>query len=143
MTKKTHPNHDFNRNQNIDTPNIPRISTISPSFTSKDYLFKLFYLHAIGLSIILLASALQAIAMLTNDWYVLNVNEYIPTSKGGLWSYCFVSSTGFLDQYTCMTYEELPNFAVFVNERLYTSRILLLCNAGFLVIVLFIETLGT
>ncbi len=144
MTKKTHLKYDFRHHQphKIDTHRNSYITRTSISLTSRDYLYKLFALHAIGLSVILIASALQAIAMLTNDWYVLNVNEYIPTSKGGLWSYCYMSSTGTLNQYNCMTYETLPNFAVFVNERLYTSRILLLCNSGFLAIVLLIEILG-
>ncbi len=95
--------------------------------------------------IILMASILQVVSILTTDWFVLNVNEYIPTSKGGLWNYCYISSSNFnglVGQYSCLKYEELPNFAVFINSRLYDSRILLVCSCGFSALILIIEIFG-
>lgn len=95
--------------------------------------------------IIFMASILQVVSIVTTDWFVLNVNEYIPTSKGGLWNYCYISSSNFnglVGQYSCLKYEELPNFAVFVNSRLYDSRILLVCSCGFSALILIIEIFG-
>lgn len=120
---------------------LPPILT-RPEFTTRTYINKLLSLYGIGLIFLLLSAAMLAIAVLTTDWFVLNVNEYIPTSKGGLWTYCYIATTGYLDQYTCLRYEELPNFAVFVNQRLYTARILIICSAGFLALILVNELIG-
>lgn len=72
----------------------------------------------------------------------VKVNEFIPTSKGGLWQYCYLSSSGLFGQFTCLKYEELPNFAVFLNSRLFDSRILLICSCGFCFFLVLIEVFG-
>ncbi|CAF0806860.1 unnamed protein product [Brachionus calyciflorus] len=110
--------------------------------TTRAYLNRLTFLQSFSTSIIFLASLIQAIAIGLTEWFVLNVNEYIPTSKGGLWQYCYISSVGVIGDYSCSKYEELPNFGVFVNSRLYDSRILLLCSSGFCLLILLIEIFG-
>lgn len=115
----------------------------SQRITSKTFLKRLITLQIVSTCIMFLAVVLQGVAIGTSDWFVLNVNEYIPTSKGGLWFYCYVSpnapATG---QLTCVKYEDLPNFSVFVNSRLYDSRVLLLCSCGFCVLLVIIEIVG-
>lgn len=111
-------------------------------FSTNSYINRLIFLQGFALGILFISGCSKITSMATNEWYVLNVNEYIPTSKGGLWSYCFIATTGYHEQYTCMKYEELPNFAVFINQRLYTSRILLLCSGGFLAFLAVIESAG-
>ena len=110
--------------------------------TTRTYLNRLTVLQSFSTSIIFLASLIQVIAIGLTEWFVLNVNEYIPTSKGGLWQYCYISSVGVIGDFSCSRYEELPNFAVFVNSRLYDSRILLLCSTGFCFLILLIEIFG-
>lgn len=118
--------------------------SLNPSqfITTREYLTRLTIMQSFSTFIIFLASLIQAIAIGMTEWFVLNVNEYIPTSKGGLWEYCYISSVGIIGDYRCSRYEELPNFAVFVNRRLYDSRILLLCSTGFCFLILLIEVFG-
>ncbi len=137
----THLGPHKENSDNMTNFSVPPILT-RQEFTTRTYINKLLSFYFIGLMLILLSTALLVIAILTNDWYILNVNEYIPTSKGGLWTYCFIATTGYMNQYTCMVYEELPNFAVFVTQSLYTSRILIVCSAGFLAIIIAIELIG-
>jgi hypothetical protein len=126
----------------IDHGSIRTIRTM----TANKYINRLTSIQVFSFFILFLSVALQALAINTSDWFVLNVNEYIPTSKGGLWNYCYITGTvGFLgqhSQYSCLKYEELPNFAIFVNSRLYDSRILLICSCGFCVILICIELFG-
>lgn len=110
--------------------------------TKRFYIKKILLCHLIAFLVIATSAGLQIAAIFTTEWYVLNVNEYIPTSKGGLWQYCFIGSTGHNSQYTCMRYEELPNFALFINQRLHDSRILLVSSCGFTFFLLAIEILS-
>jgi hypothetical protein len=115
------------------------------AITSRDFLNRLKLMQALSICIVFFALFLQVVAICTTEWYVLNVNEYIPASRGGLWNYCFVSNTPPPDEagsFVCLKYEELPNFSVFVNNRLYDSRIMLLCSSGFCLLILIIETIG-
>ncbi|RNA16541.1 hypothetical protein BpHYR1_039164 [Brachionus plicatilis] len=118
--------------------------SLNPSqyITPNEYLTRLTIMQSFSTFIIFLASLIQAIAVGMSEWFVLNVNEFIPTSKGGLWEYCFISNVGVIGSFRCSRYEELPNFAVFVNRRLYDSRILLLCSTGFCFLILLIEVFG-
>lgn len=111
----------------------------------RQYSSRLKTLQLIGAVLIGICALLQAISMATTDWYVLNVNEYIPTAKGGLWVYCYIATGSVVTPgpYTCQSYEELPNYSVFVNSRLYDSRVMLICSAGFCLLILTIETVGT
>ena len=131
-----------NNDNNLESLKKKENAHVAYDFTTNNYLNKLVYLHGFALSILLISSSLKLVSITTNEWYVLNVNEYIPISKGGLWSYCFIATTGYHEQFTCMKYEELPNFAVFINQRLYTSRILLLCSTGFLGLLSLMEIIG-
>ena len=117
--------------------------------TTKEYITRLSTLQAFSTCLMFLLVVLQVISVATNDWFVLNLNEYIPTSKGGLFNYCYITSkgnTGFYGQYigefSCLRYENLPNYAVFVNSLLYDSRVLLLCACGFSGLILFLELFG-
>ena len=114
----------------------------APITSTRLYIKRLTNLQIFSICIIFLAAALQAIAIGTNDWFVLNVNEYIPTSKGGLWNYCYIATNGYIGQFTCLKYEELPNYAIFINSRLYDSRVLLLCSCGFCFLLMVIEIFG-
>ena len=115
---------------------------VKRTLTLKAYLKQLKCLQLVGLLLVLLLSVLQAIALATNDWFVLNVNEYIPTSKGGLWYYCYIATNNAMGHFSCLKYEELPNLAVFISSRLYDSRILLLCSCGFSLLLVAIELFG-
>ena len=110
--------------------------------SNRDYINKLLTLELTSLLITLTSGVLQSIANGTNEWFVLNVNEYIPTSKGGLWSYCYISSTGYIGQYSCFRYEDLPNFGIFINNRLYEARVILICSCGFSLILNLVEVIG-
>ncbi len=121
----------------LDPSQLP--SNVTSLLTKRYYIKKLIFLHIFGSCIILLSGILQLLSIFTTEWYILNVNEYIPTSKGGLWTYCFIGTSGDNAKYTCMRYEELPNFALFVNQRLHDSRILLVCSCGFTFFLLCIE----
>ena len=134
-------------NKEIQLKNSRSIEdTLNPkAITIAVYISRLTSLQVFNAIIISTAMVLQSIAIGTSDWFVLNVNEYIPTAKGGLWNYCYISSTSFngiAGDYSCLKYEELPNFAVFVNSRLYDSRILLICSLGFCGLLFFIEIFG-
>jgi hypothetical protein len=123
----------------LDTDQLKNaVSTI----TTKMYLSRLIKLQTISTLVLLSAIALQTIAISTNDWFVLNVNEYVQTAKGGLWYYCYLSNAGMVGKLDCSLYEKLPNFFVFANDRLFDSRVLLLCSSGFLFIVMLIEISG-
>lgn len=101
-------------------------------------------LQTFSVLLITAVSLFQSLAMTTASWFVLNVNEYIPTARGGLWYYCYVSTGAVLTpgEYVCLRYEELPNFAVFINSRLYDSRVILMCSCGFCLLILTIEIVG-
>lgn len=114
----------------------------SQFITTREYLTRLTLMQSFSTFIIFLASVMQAIAIGITEWFVLNVNEFIPTSKGGLWEYCYISNVGIIGDFRCSRYEELPNFGIFVNRRLYDSRILLLCSTGFCFLILLIEIFG-
>ena len=111
--------------------------------TTRSYVHKLISLQVFSACVLVLSAVLQAVAIATNDWFVRNVNEFIPTSKGGLWNYCYVSnSISYSGQFSCMRYENLPNFFVFVTSRLYDSRILLVCSCGFCALLICVEFFG-
>lgn len=124
---------------------VPPMVTHHRSMSPRQYSTRLRGMQLTSALLIGIVALLQAVAMATTDWYVLNVNEYIPTAKGGLWSYCYIATGSVLTPgpYTCLAYEELPNYSVFVNSRLYDSRVMLLCSAGFCLLILTIETVGT
>jgi hypothetical protein len=124
------------------SPLQPRSLALSSAL--KAYLNRLTSLQSLSTVIIFVAAFLQAVAIGTSDWFVLNVNEYIPLSRGGLWFYCYVSgrSGSMTGQFNCAKYENLPNFSVFINSRLYDSRVLLLCSSGFCLLLLIIEVVG-
>ena len=86
------------------------LSVIGDSYpqTSRNFTNRLMSIQVLSLFIMITSGALQAIAIATSDWYILNVNEYIPMAKGGLWLYCYVTSTDVLGRYRCSTYENLP-----------------------------------
>lgn len=138
MVDPNDPNKYYYRHK-LDANQIP---IDSHTLTTRIYLNRLTGLQVFSTCVIVIASCLQAIAIGTSDWFVLNVNEYIPTSKGGLWNYCYVSSSGLIGHYTCLRYEDLPNFAIFVNSRLYDSRILLICSCGFCLLIMLVEVFG-
>lgn len=117
-------------------------TNIAYFITKRYYIKKIIWSHLVAFFFIALSGALQITAILTPDWYVLNVNEYIPTSKGGLWNYCFIGSPGHNSKYTCLRYEDLPNFALFINQRLHDSRILLVSSCGFTFFLICIEILS-
>lgn len=117
--------------------------------TTRSYVNRLSAIQAFSTGIAFLVVLTEMVAIATNDWFVLNLNEYIPTSKGGLFFYCFMANSpnaGFYGQYTgqytCVKYEDLPNFAIFVNSLLYDSRILMLCACGFSGLILILELFG-
>lgn len=124
----------------LDAKQLP--TNVTNLLTKRYYINKLIFLHLFAGSLILLSGVLQLVSILTTEWYILNVNEYIPNSKGGLWNYCFIGTAGHNSRYTCMRYEELPNFALFVNQRLHDSRILLVCSCGFTFFIFCIEALS-
>lgn len=139
MTDTNEPPQRYYYRHKLNTTQINHDTSL---INTRIYLNRLTALQIFSTCVIFIASCLQGIAIGTTDWFVLNVNEFVPTSKGGLWNYCYVSSTGLIGQYTCLKYEELPNFAIFVNSRLYDSRILLLCSAGFCLLIFLIEIFG-
>jgi hypothetical protein len=112
------------------------------SLTKKRYLKKIIKIQTFSFLFLLLISGIQAYALWTNDWFVLNVNEYVQTAKGGLWKYCYLTSSNIIGSLDCFAYEDLPNFFVFAKDRLYDSRVLLLCSSGFLGLLLIIELLA-
>jgi hypothetical protein len=126
----------FFRHQ-LDSDQLP--ANVTSLLTKRYYISQLIIMHITAGCIILLSGLLQLVSIFTTEWYVLNVNEFIPTAKGGLWTYCFIGSHGNNEKYTCMRYEELPNFSLFVNQRLHDSRILLVCSCGFTFFLLLIE----
>jgi hypothetical protein len=140
--QKHNHNHRNQRNNKHPTNCNNRKFNNRKILTKKIYLNRLTYLQVFSTLIIVLTAFLQAAAIATNEWFVLNVNEYIPTSKGGLWHYCYIASNNLRGQFSCLRYEELPNFAIFVNSRLYDSRILLVCSSGFCFILIIIELFG-
>jgi hypothetical protein len=122
---------------------------VAQVLTTKVYVQRLATLQAFSTCLVILSVGFQAVAVATNDWFVLNLNEYIPTSKGGLFNYCYITSSGnpgfyghYIGQFNCMKYESLPNYAIFVNSLLYDSRILLLCACGFGGLILILELFG-
>lgn len=119
--------------------NINYMPAVVNQLTGKIYLNKLVKLQIINTLILFSSIVMQAIAIATNDWFVLNVNEYVQTARGGLWYYCYLTTTGAPTQLNCYLYEKLPNFFVFANDRLFDSRTLLLCSCGFLFILILIE----
>ena len=147
---KHHPHHHHHhnhnqkskRNNNHQTNHNNKTFNKKQILTKKIYLNRLKYLQIFSTLLIIVTAFLQAAAIATNEWFVLNVNEYIPTSKGGLWHYCYIASNNLRGQFSCLRYEELPNFAIFVNSRLYDSRILLVCSSGFCFILIIIELFG-
>jgi hypothetical protein len=112
------------------------------TLTTKIYLNKLVKLQTISTLVLFSSIILQVIAVSTSDWFVLNVNEYVQSAKGGLWYYCYIASAGTLGKLNCYTYENLPNYFVFANDRLFDSRVLFLCSSGFLLIILITEIVG-
>jgi hypothetical protein len=116
--------------------------------TIKDYTNRLILLQVISSVLLLFINCLQGIAIFTSNWFVLNINDDFPTAKGGLWNYCYIESptTGAIEgefyYYKCIKYEELPNYFVFINNRLYDSRVMLICSFSFGILLMVIETLG-
>jgi hypothetical protein len=129
-------NNDYYRHP-LDPNQIKSAVTI---VTTKIYLNKLIKLQTLSTLILLSSIVLQVTAIATNDWFVLNVNEYVQTAKGGLWYYCTLS--GGVVKIECTLYEKLPNYFVWATDRLYDSRTLLLCSSGFLLIMIIIEISG-
>jgi len=129
--QKTNSSNKSSSERSLDDTMNPRL-----------FIKRLIGLQVFSTSILFLVACLQGIAIGTNDWFVLNVNEYIPTAKGGLWFYCYIAANNYLGQYSCLKYEQLPNYAIFINSRLYDSRILLICSSGFCFIILVIEIFG-
>jgi hypothetical protein len=64
-----------------------QITRATKTLTTKIYLNRLIKLQSISTLILFSSIILQAIAISTSDWFVLNVNEYVQSAKGGLW-YC-------------------------------------------------------
>jgi hypothetical protein len=133
----------------IYQPQPQQLSSTSQILTTKTYVQRLATMQAFSTCLIILSVGFQVVAVATNDWFVLNLNEYIPTSKGGLFNYCYITSSGnpgfygqYIGQFNCMKYEDLPNYAIFVNSLLYDSRILMLCACGFGGLILFLELFG-
>ena len=110
--------------------------------TTKIYLNRLIKLQTLSTLILLSSIALQVTAIATNDWFVLNVNEYVQTAKGGLWYYCSLGNGGGGVKIDCTLYEKLPNYFVWATDRLFDSRTLLLCSSGFLLVMIIIEITG-
>jgi hypothetical protein len=143
---RSHPHHHHNHNQHQKS-HLHNKAKNQKKFDNKTMTKKLFinrlkYLQLFSTLLICITALLQGAAIATNEWFVLNVNEFIPTSKGGLWYYCYIATSNLKGQFSCSKYEELPNFAIFVNSRLYDSRILLVCSCGFCFILIVIEVFG-
>jgi hypothetical protein len=116
--------------------------TLPEQLNLKAYLSKLAKLQFVSILILLMSIILQAVAVATNDWFILNINEYVQTAKGGLWLYCYMTTSKQAGTLDCFKYEELPNYYVFANDRLFDSRVLLLCSSGFLLLLLCIDIFG-
>ena len=82
---------DYYYKHRMDQPKV-KLHKYKKTLTKKVYLHRLTYLQVFSTLLIILTAVLQAFSIATNDWFVLNVNEYIPTSKGGLWYYCYIAS---------------------------------------------------
>ena len=119
-----------------------QIQSVVTRVTTKVYLNRLMKLQTFSTLILLSSIALQVTAIATNDWFVLNVNEYVQTARGGLWYYCYLANGGVSGALDCFLYEKLPNYFVFANDRLFDSRTLLLCSCGFLFLLMMIEISG-
>ena len=143
MIQETREMTIFNEPKELYYYEQHRLNQISTNkvHTAQALINKLLTLQATGLGILLISVGLQAVAMLTNDWYVLNVNEHVAAAKGGLWSYCYVGKAD-SHAFTCQYYEHIPNFAVFINQHLYTSRIFMLCGTAFLCLLILTEMIG-
>lgn len=143
MNNNQQTNKHYYYNYQYQNPQLA-LQLIKPEkpLTKKRYLKKIIKIQSINFLILLLISAIQVFALWTNDWFVLNVNEYVQTAKGGLWKYCYLTSSNVVGSLDCFAYEDLPNFFVFAKDRLYDSRVFLLCSSGFLGLLLVIELLA-